>query len=118
MAFQANINDGTDNGFFGSIASSVADTFAAALPVWTAQQLDLQRNDQLRDPLFVQSNAPPRADAGTLETTSAIQTADSSGSSDGGFSVFGDINKGLNISGGALILLTVGIVGAFLIARR
>lgn len=49
-------------GFFGDVLGTVAETAKEVLPNWTAQQLDLQRDDQLEQPTFIQQVSPPRVD--------------------------------------------------------
>lgn len=49
-------------GFFGSLAGTISRTADAVLPVWTAQQLGLQQNDQLANKGVTYVALQPRAD--------------------------------------------------------
>lgn len=74
---------GGGNGFFGNVASGLGQAIGNIsrdiLPVWTAQQLGVQQNDQLSQPTFSPINAPPRNDdeqpttSGTARTGSAVE---------------------------------------------
>lgn len=106
------ISTGTNNSFFGNLGSTVADVFSVALPVWTAQQLRDQSGDQLANPLFNQFAAPPRVDAGNLQTTG--NAAQEPGLQKASFIQFG----GTSIGGLTVALGLAGLLGVFLLLRK
>ena len=104
---------GTNNSFFGDLGKAFTDTFAAALPVWTAQQLQDQSKDQLSQPLFAAQFSAPRSgpivssgNTATL-TSEAVPTKAS-------LIQFG----GTSVGGLTVALAVVGVVAAFLLLRK
>lgn len=104
---------GTNNSFFGDLGKAFTDTFAAALPVWTAQQLQDQSADQLSQPLFSQQFAAPRTgpivSSGNTATatTQAVPTKAS-------LIQFG----GTSVGGLTVVIAVVGLAAAFLLLRK
>ena len=61
-------------GFISDLGGILKDTLretARLVPVWTADQLGLQRTNQLNAPLFNQNLAPPRIDTPARNTAEA-----------------------------------------------
>lgn len=98
-------------GFFSNISSAFTETFAQALPIWTAKQLDLQREDQLQSPLFDPRYAKPRQRGETLDTTGRRRNT--------GLFDFQTNNRGpvVNISGAAIATVAAIGIGLLILKR-
>jgi len=96
------VSSGGSNGFFSQMASTVAEGLGEGLstigrdilPVWTANELGLQTQDQLSDSTFSRPQSPPRVDSPTT------QTSEQGGESPG---VFGVDTQTLLIIGAAAL---------------
>lgn len=77
----ASLSGGND-GFFSSISEGISEGISKigsdVLPVWAANQLKVQSNDQLAAPTFNPGAAPPRNND-ALRTTTGVAVTGSSG---------------------------------------
>lgn len=104
---------GGTNGFFGDILGSVADSaksgadqiFNNILPVWAANELNVQREDQMDDETYNQEFAPPKVGNYPSTTESA------------GVQKTGLLFDNVNISGTALLGVAVAAVVGIAIAK-
>jgi len=78
MSTQAKPTEGTNNSFWGNVSSGFGQGLGSIgsniLPVWTAQQLGTQQEDQLRRSTFNPSTAPPRNNQSQPTTSGPAQT--------------------------------------------
>ena len=66
---------GAENGFFGSISTSIQNTVSDLLPVWAATKIKQQSRDQLNQTTFNPVSAPARVDdkmGSTTQTSNAL----------------------------------------------
>ena len=105
----------SNSGFWGSIGGSlqkgVGDVFSKVLPVWAAQELQVQTQDQLSNPLYNPNTASPRINDGL--TTSGGSPAVQSGQAVRTGLLFDNIN----VSGAALLGLAIAVVAVVVVAR-
>lgn len=100
---------GGSNGFFSDLQSGISGTLKEFLPVWASLELQQQYRNQLAQPTYDASKAPPRNNDGMTSTTQVRDPATESTQR----VIKTPVNPMILIGGGVLLLGAV-----WLIVRR
>jgi hypothetical protein len=101
--------------FWGNVVhgfeSGLSRIGSEILPNWVGKELEVQKQDQLKDPLFAGMFAPYRIDG-------PIETAETTGKQEGLFErVLFDVGA-VEVTGGAILIMGAVFVGAIIIFKK